>query len=312
MRIDWLNLIAVLGTIATFVGLFFAIISARRAERKKFLIYNVASSLPLATVIPDQSEHRLSIVYEREGEPPLNVKGAYLSFIQLGNLGREPIRREDIAPSDALRLEVTRAKVLDLAIAGVSRDVVNFGVSQFRENRDNITTSLITFDFLDFRDGAIIRILTDNPHARVRVLGTIIGMPEGIYQAQELGKKRVLNAIGCGLAILLQVSAITGALYLFRTATGGWSLLWISLLPIGALFLPGILVAIAASTIWPKGPQWPKTLKLPEWFLSMHSLGLGRDYYYEYELKQRRLQERPSEAAEESISRFGHGIDPGE
>lgn len=283
MRVDWLSIIAILGAIGTFVGLALTIIYSRRADRRKILVYDVAPPLALATILPDRTEHRLSIVYEREGAPPMNVRGAYLRFIQLGNLGKEPVRLDDIAPGDPLRLEVANVKVLDMAVSAVSRDIINFHVAPFSELPSGKTSSLISFDFLDSQDGAVIRVLTDNPTARFRVSGTVIGMPQGILQMDDLGKNRLLNTIGCGLAVLLQLSAIAGALFIFRTVTGGWSLLWIFLLPFGALFLPAIIVAIVSSTIWPKGPQWPRTLNIPDWFVSTYST--RRDIYGYRELE---------------------------
>jgi len=277
MKIDWLSIVAVIGTIGTIVGLVLTIVYAHRADRRKALVYDVAPPLALATVLPERTEHRLSILYEREGYPPLNVKGAYLRFIQLGNLGKEPIRLEDIAHSDPLRLEVAKARVLDMAVSAVSRDVINFHVASFTETSDGQTNSLISFDFLDSQDGAVIRVITDNPTARFGISGTIIGMPQGILQMDDLGQNKTLNAIGCSLAVLLQLSTIAGALFVFRTVTGSWSLLWVFLLPLAALFLPGSIVAIVISTIWPNGPKWPKALNLPNWFVSAYSA--RRDIY---------------------------------
>jgi hypothetical protein len=287
--LSWINILAILGTVATFIGLVYTVISAQRADRRKLLTYEVANPLALATVLPDRSEHKLSIVYEREGNPPLNINGAYLRFIQLGNLGKEPIRQSDIAPSDPLRLEVSDTKVLDVAIAGVSREVINFNIGELNDDKKEVTNILLSFDFLDFQDGAVIRLLTDEWHARVRVTGTIIGMPEGVCRKDQFGGTRVLNIVGCGLAILLQLAAIVGALYLFRNVTGGWSLLWIFLLPIGAFLLPALLVSIVATTIWPKGPKWPQSLILPAWFFREYSN--SRDIQY-LEMEERNLRSK--------------------
>ena len=290
MRVDWLSIIAVLGAIGTFVGLALTVMYSRRADRRKMLVHDVAPPLALATILPDRTEHRLSIVYEREGSPAMNVRGAFLRFIQLGNLGKEPIRRDDIAPGDPLRLEVDRATVLDMAVSAVSRDVINFRLAPFSESPGGKTSSLISFDFLDSQDGALIRVLTDNAAARLSIAGTIIGMPQGMLQTGDLGKNRVLNGVGCALAVLLQLSALAGSLFIFRTVTGGWSLLWVFLLPFGALFLPGIVVALVAFTVWPKGPRWPRALGIPDWFVSTYSMGRDTERHRELqaELRTRR------------------------
>jgi len=281
MRVDWLSIIAMSGAIGTFVGLALTVIYSRRADRRKMLVHDVAPPLALANILPDRTDHRLSIVYEREGSPAMNVRGAFLRFIQLGNLGKEPIRRDDIAPGDPLRLEVDGARVLDMAVSAVSRDVINFGLTPFSESPGGKTSSLMSFDFLDSQDGALIRVLTDNAAARLRIAGTIIGMPQGVLRTGDLGQNRVLNAVGCGLAVLLQLSAIAGALFIFRTVTGGWSSLWIFLLPIAALFLPAIVVGLVASTVWPSGPRWPGALSIPDWFVSTYSMRRDMDRYSE-------------------------------
>jgi len=48
---------------------------------------------------------------------------------------------------------------------------------------------------------------------------------------------------------------------------GSWQHIWLLTLPFVALFLPAIIIAIIASTIWPdeKVPL-PPTLALPKWF----------------------------------------------
>lgn len=270
MNLDLQNTLAIGGIILGVGGLVYAVVVARRNDRRKVLTYDVAPAVPLASILPDRSGHKLSIVFEREGFPPINVKGAYLRFVQIGNLGRDPIRSDEIAPSDPLLLQVRGATVLDLAVANVSREVINFRLGSGLDEVSNAVATEISFDFLDYQDGAILRVLADSPQAKVRVSGTIIGMPNGIYRMDELGANTILNAIGCILAIVLQISVIAGALNLFRTVTGGGWSWWLFLLPLGAIFLPAILVSIVASLLWPKGPQWPKALKLPKWFISWY------------------------------------------
>ncbi|HYX71289.1 MAG TPA: hypothetical protein VE732_00840, partial [Nitrososphaera sp.] len=192
----------------------------------------------------------------------------------------EPIRKEDIAPSDPLMLKVTGAKVLDIANAGASRDVINFTISPFEEGKDDITSSLISFDFLDYQDGATIRVLTDRRRAFVGVTGTIIGMPEGIQLKGDIEKHPILNKVGCSLAILLQLAGIAGSIYVFRRFTGGWADLWPFLLPLAVLIFPLLIIAISSS-MWPKGKQW-KLLRLPRWFVLPEMRMPEHRYYYDH------------------------------
>lgn len=288
MSFDWLNTLYILGTLASIVGLLLALLAARRVERRKLLTYEVTPSLPLANVLPDRTEHRLSIVYEREGDEPINVKGAYLRFVRIGNLGKEPVRKEDIAPSDPLMLKVARAKVLDIAISSVSRDVIKFTVNPFEEAEDKITSSLISFDFLDYQDGATIRVLTDRRRASIGITGTIIGMPEGILIKGEIEKHPILNKVGCGLAIILQLIGVVAAVYAFRIFTGGWVMLWPYLIPLAVLLAPLLVIAIA-SNMWPKGSQW-KTLGLPHWFRTPDIEHPEYRFYYDHDYD---LEEEP-------------------
>ena len=235
-NLDWIAILGIIGSVASVAGLVYAFVLARQAQHRKLLAYEVTHPLPLANILPDTVEHRLSIVYERQGEPPVNVRGAFVRFLQVGNLGREPVRRADIATADPLRLQVSGGAVLDVALAGVSRPVIDFRVAPVETQADG-ATALVSFDFLDFKDSAIVRILTDAPRVRVSLKGTIIGMPQGIVYRPDLEKRPILNPLGCALAVVLQLTAIVGALWIFRAATGGWSLLWVLLLPVLALLL---------------------------------------------------------------------------
>src|SRR5689334_15460135 len=130
---DWLNGFYVLGGLVTICSFVYALVVARRSERRKILACDISPSVSLVTIVPDQAGHRLSIIYEREGAAPVNINGAYLHFVRIANLGKEPIRREDLATSDALQLEIHEAKVLDIAVASVSRQVINFALSPLDE-----------------------------------------------------------------------------------------------------------------------------------------------------------------------------------
>ena len=282
MNTGFLNAIAILGTLATVLGFAYAIVSNRRADRRKLLAFDVTLPLALASVMPDRTQYRLSITYQKEGEAPVSVKGAYLRFIQIGNFGKEPIRSGDIASSDPLCLEIHGGKVLDLAVASQSRSVIQFQVGPIETRDQDISTAPVTFDFLDHLDGAIVRITTDSPRARIDLHGTVIGMPKGILPYSQLSSNRTTNVIGCSLAIILELAAIAATLYVFYTATGSWSLLWLFLLPFIALFLPGAIIAIAYSTIWPKGPTWPAKLKPPAWFLAYSELDARVFYRRDY------------------------------
>ncbi len=280
MEANWLAVVEVLGTIGTFIGIVLTIIYARRSDRRRLLVYDVGPPLALATVIPDRIDHRLSIVYEREGAEPENIRGAYIRFLRLGNLGREPIRKTDLAAADPLRINVSHARVLDMAVSSVSREVIKFDIGSLQKSESTESDEVevgISFDFFDYQDGAVIRILTDSLRMKATLLGSVVGMPQGILPIEAIGQNKILNYFGCALAVILQILAIAGALLIFRNVTGDLSSLWVLLLPIAAIFIPVIVVFIAYTLVWPKGAKWPGKLSIPGWYES--ALAFRRDIY---------------------------------
>jgi len=145
MTLDPLAACGVFGTLVTIISFIWAILVARQ----KLLVYEFTAPLPLAKSIHESERYRLSIIHEREGASPVAVKGAYISFVKLMNLGKETVQWSDVA--SPLKLEVSNTKVLDVTCANVSRGSIDFKVSAFEEINASTTTVLITFKFLDFR-----------------------------------------------------------------------------------------------------------------------------------------------------------------
>lgn len=276
--LEWLNWLGIAGGVASVLGLLIAYAVLRRGERQKILVYDNTPPVALASIFPQRTEHRLSIVYERSGKEPVTVEGVYAQFVRLANLGRETIRRDDLVDSDPLRLEVSGAAVLDIAKAGVTRDVIDFQVSAFREHGES-TTSLLTFNFLDFQDGALIQILTDRRYVDIRIEGTVIGMPQGIRRSGESTLSGVRAFAAFGFIGLLYTAAIAAAVYVFDQAVDDLSLLWVLLIPLAVLFLPGIVGALAIAAVSPSGVKWPSAIRFPGWFLAMHQLSYAHPHY---------------------------------
>src|SRR4051812_44885573 len=107
----------VVAGIATFAGVALAIYYGRReGSRQKVLGYegNI-SPIPVASSASLES-YDLEVVYKPRGEPPRNIDTAFAHYLRFANFGREPIRREDIAPGNALRIEVTGTELLDARV----------------------------------------------------------------------------------------------------------------------------------------------------------------------------------------------------
>src|SRR5205085_2643718 len=116
-----------------------------------------------------------------------------------------PIKREDLVPSDRLSIEIQNTTVLDISSANNSREVIKFDVSPFEE-KDGIVSSRLSFDFLDYQDGSLVRILTDSDSADIKIKGTIIGMPEGIQFLKDssgLRFPKLARVISLAFSILI-------------------------------------------------------------------------------------------------------------
>ena len=165
-------------------GLAYAVVDARRRRREKELYYEVVSSRLFAASAPQDTVNTIKVVYERPGLPEEVLSEVYISEIGFVNIGKEPIRGADSAAADPIRIEITQARVLSVAVSAARRVVNNIKVEdvQFTANG---AAAHITFDFLDYLDGAIIQVLTTEPDPAMSIQGTVIGMPSGIRSAED-------------------------------------------------------------------------------------------------------------------------------
>lgn len=269
-QVDGVALFSLISGAVGILGFGFAVYTARRSERRKLLTYGIRHVLPLANVFPNERP-RLSVVYEASGAAPVQVRGAYLIGFAMANLGREPIRRADIAESDPLRLEVRGSRVLDISEPETTHPAMRLTIEPPQVAEDGTSSARISFDHLDYFDGASVRILTEDHTVDVRLAGYIVGMPDGIKHVSELGPRKLRSFTGLVLSGLLYIAALAGAAWLFNTFVRDWSLWWVLLLPIGVLFLPAVLIIFASLTFWPAPIHWPHKLgRLPDWPLRGH------------------------------------------
>jgi len=248
--------------IATFVGTVLAIYYGRReGRRRKPLAYHATvSPIPLASS-KSLDAYNLSLVYEpREGQRR-EIDDAYVHYLRFVNFGAEAVRRADIAPANPLRIEVEGAEVLDATVEAVRRDVCQIAIGDIAKTEDE-TTIPVTFDFLDYRDGCLVRLLTTARPKGVKLVGDIIGMPEGVKTTADLvGLNRIWGRVGTGLAVLLEVAALALTVFVYRWVIGDWVSVWLVVLPVIALLLPLIITIVVSETIWPKSePTFPREL----------------------------------------------------
>jgi hypothetical protein len=276
---DWLNVFYVLVGFVTIFSLVYAFLVARRSERRKILACDISPSVSLITIVPDRAGHRFSIIYEKEGTAPSNINGAHTQFVRIANLGKEPIRREDLATSDALQLEIHGAKVLDIAVASVSRQVINFELGPLDET-DTISVANPSFDFLDYQDGAVIQLLTDSPASKVVLHGTVIGMPAGISQVNELvgsGSRRLLRLLIVTTVSMLIMAGPTFMLFgVPRDSSEGFAVqsnvskLWLTAVMLSSFAIAFTFMHFTFRWIMASDRRWPARLDFPDWFVSRY------------------------------------------
>jgi len=233
------------------------------------LLYDTSLSVPLATAQSPEDEYSLSVIFKRKGEMEERISSANVQFLIFANLGKEPIRRCDIAPANPLRINIDGERTLDIALSSSSRTVAGIDIANIELGKEH-TQAELTFDFLDFQDGGVIKILTEGESAKINMSGDIIGMPEGIRRCDEIRNLGLLNKIGGVLSFFLLSLAVVLVPFAYRWITASWQHVWVLMLPFVAMIAPAIIIAIIASTIWPsKKVSLPKSLRLPPWFTRM-------------------------------------------
>lgn len=268
-----LDALGIVGGIASIAGVIAAFYFARKNRRIKLLTFDTTVPLALASAIsPDSEDFNLTVVYKPKGGRQKKMKSVNVRFVRFANLGREPIRREDIAPSEPLRVNVRGVQTLDISLAGVSREVANLSIEN-DEYGDADSGADIVFDYLDHNDGGVIKIVTVGSRGDVILNGAIIGMPDGIKPVDQLRSMGLINKIGCGIAGIIELAAVASVPFISYWVTGSWVYVWLLILPFVALFVPAILIGIVAATIWPnESPSLPSSLALPTWARRMQSM----------------------------------------
>ena len=276
-------IVAGIASIAGVIAIPVSIGAWRSGNRKKTLAFEVSRPVALATLLTVGTEHTFSLSYERSGDPT-EIKGAYIHFLRLANLGKETIRRVDLETSDPFRIEVDGSKVLDIALAGVTRNVNGLSLGKLKD-RGTPAKSFISFDFLDHKDGALIRILTEEPTSRIRLRGTVIGIPEEFVRIQGAEGSPTVSGWGCGALLLADLLAVALAAYASAAAFGedfSWGSVWLVLIPLTTALAFGVLVLLTA-LVWPSRKLWPEAIEFPTWFTirSRYFRSMSRPYEWD-------------------------------
>lgn len=260
--------LTILGLVGTAVLGIYAIYDQRRNRRVRRLVYDTFT-VPLATAFRNDEGYKVSIQLERPGQEPQTFDAAYLTFVRFANFGREPIRKEDIAPANPLVLEAETdapGEILDVSLSSSSRQVTSVAVGE-TINLGQSTQTMVTFDFLDYHDGGIVRVLSSARPKVVTLRGDIIGMRTGIVAADQPPSRR-RKAMRWAVAIFtvaIELAAITASVFAFRWVTGSWTNGWLIFLPPLAFALPLVLFAVVALVFDTRARGFPPELAYPMW-----------------------------------------------
>lgn len=259
------TILGIIGTVASLVGLY-ALYQARQYRRVKALIYEGSEAIPLATASGIERDYELSIHFRPRGASPTDeevIDGAFVTYLRFANFGKEPIRAEDIPAANPLTIRATGDRVLDISLSASRRSVSRVQIESVSFG-DDLSEAALKFDFLDYHDGGVIRVLSAGPHVEVSLTGDIIGMPAGIGRAETEGKTVEVKGWGLAAWATGELVAFGIAAYLIKLATGSWVNSWLLVVPIVAFAVP-LILALVASAALHRGRSFPDELRLPTW-----------------------------------------------
>lgn len=253
----------------------YAIYTRKKSKLEKNLVYEVMPPVAVAEVIKGQSAYSLKVVYERPGEDSVYIRHAFVEYIRFTNFGRIPIKKNDLAKADPLRIEATTGgRVLDISLASVTSDVCQITIGQPKQENGR-TSAILDFDFLDYLDGGLIQILSDTDEVQATLHGTVIGMPNGIRKEKDISGPRSPPTWGCVTAIVVELVALAAVPLIYRFVTGSWKLVWLLGLPVAALIVPPLFFLLVFLILEPGAKfKFPEPLLPPDWY------GLRRELSY--------------------------------
>lgn len=243
-------IIALVAGAASIIGLVYAVLAWQRERtRRKQLVFHRIGGPPLARS-RSLGDYRLQVLFEREGVSE-KIDTAYVSYALIANLGREPIRREDIAPANPLEIEVRGATVLTVEIEKQTRSVCSLVLGE-TSGSEEVSVTPISFDFLDQHDGALIRVLTDGRPDDLDLTGDVIGMPGGPEKPSlRRPKPRWLSVVQTVANTVIFLGPQIGLIYVTIRLTE--RLLFVPLLyaAIVVLVLSGVLATLLDDKVTP-------------------------------------------------------------
>jgi len=258
--------VGIVGACLTLASLGYAIYVTKRSKQVKELIYDLLPPTPIAGAVSKESGYSIKIVYEGPDKQAETVESVFAQYIRFTNFGRVPIKRDDSASNDPLRIEIPGNKVLDITVAKVAREVCQLKIGRKVEENGKVVAE-INFDFLDYMDGGLIQIITESDKTHASLRGTIIGMPGGLVRGKKEKTSIGFPESGCVIPLVVQIAALISVPFIYHQLTGSWSRVWLLLLPVAALILPLAITTPIVFTILSRGSvKFPEHLKPPTWY----------------------------------------------
>ncbi len=154
----------------------------------------------------------------------------------------------------------------------------------------------VHFDFLDNKDGALIKVLTVGNKGKISLSGDIIGMPEGIKNVEDDSGSSLEGTSISGWTAIAMIIAFSLMALIFYWVIGSWTKVWLIVVP----FIVLILVIVGSFFIHSlfvtrRRPSFPKSLDLPKWCRSflLYPRGIMRE-----QLSEMRLEEETNKTKE--------------
>ena len=259
------NIISAVGGFASIVGLILLLWYARKSSSGKQIFYGVSEHVALASAF-STDVNRFTVLYGPKGEQE-EIQSAFLTEFRFANFGREPIRADDFVSRNPVKLLVEGCKVLDISMSGVAREVNGIRLKDVETEGDKASAEVL-WDFLDHKDGARIRVLSDGRPRNLEMVGDIVGMPQGIQNIKiasaSWGQRGLLTLT---LVLVLSSLCMWNA-HLYKWVMGTWSHIWLLLTPLLTISLFFIISSVAMKLIIPeRRGRWAPNLSFMPWYL---------------------------------------------
>lgn len=159
------------GSLIGIVGLVAAGITYILTRQRTIIAYRTRG-MQLLGSLEAKLPREVTVQYRGKDVPRLTR-----SLVVIWNDGERTINQADVVDSDPLVLDAGNgAEILSASVVKSSRDVIQLIC---RPNDHMLHQILISFAFLDSKDGGVIEVLHTGERRHLKLLGTVKGMPSG-------------------------------------------------------------------------------------------------------------------------------------